>query len=346
MKSLLVLGKGDIGYSDRNRARLVGFAKKAGFDVQQADYHEINRVPGFQNETINVMFFFPFTFWNAYCEVPQDTHLYGTSKSVYEKFRDYFLSAGSQLEDRFRGHQINYIIPPEIAFIDRDKIETLRLLRASGVPTPDQVSYTCLQDVIDSISLKRGIFIKCRYGAEGKGITALHHDRWVTNYRIEKDRLANFGVYDTWQFSDITGRRELLEQLLENDVIIEKEILAPGILDGKKFDLRAYVVGQDMAHFFARVNDPKKEITNYSQGATIIHHPLTGLGKDCIGLVRRTAIQAANAMGLKFVGVDIMFDESLDAPRVVEAQCFADFPCIRKFNLAEFMVRDASGLFL
>jgi len=351
MKNLLVLGKGDTPYTDRNMRRFAGCAEKAGFDVQRADYHEIGNVTDFGGGRVNVMFFFPFTFWNAYCEVPEDTRLYGTSRLAYERFRGYFLQVKDRLEQRFGTQQLHYAVPPENAYVDRDKIETIRRLRLHNVPTSEPVGYTSLHDIIGSVTQERGVFIKCRYGAEGKGITVLHHDRWVTNYRIEGDRLTNHGVNGLWHFTDITGREDLLNQLLQHEVIVEREILTTAVcldpaLRGKKFDLRAYVVGQGVPHMFVRLNDARNEVTNFSQGATIKHHPNTGLKEDCLRFVRQIAQQAAEAMGLRFVGVDIMFDGDLNNAKVIETQAFTDFPCITKFDLGAYMISDTSGLFI
>lgn len=345
MKALLVLGKGDTPYSDRNRSRLVDYARRSGFEVQQADYHQIRTLPGFGNEKINVMFFFPYAFWNSCCEVPKDTQLYGTSRVSYDKFKRHFLQAKEQLERRFGGQTLQYAISPENAPVDRDKVETIKRLRAGGVPTSDPLAYASLTDIKRALTPQRGIFIKCRYGSEGKGITVLHHDRWVTNYKVEGNRLTNYGVYDAWAFSDITGREDLLGQLLRHDVIVEREIRTPPVFKNQKFDVRAYVVGQTVPHLFARVNSSDKEVTNYSQGAQVRHHPDTGLGGECLDLARQIALKAARALGLRFVGVDIMFDGHLGNAKVVEAQAFTDFPDIGKFNMAQYLVGAESGLF-
>lgn len=344
-KSLLVLGRGDTPYTDRNRARFVELAQRAGFDVQSADYPEARNVPDFKNETIHVMLFFPFTFWNAHCEMPDDTQLYGTSKSAYLKFRDYFLEVRDQLEQRFGRERLQYVMPPEYAPIDRDKVETIARLRASGVPTSEPVVYTSLQDIVSAVVPERGVFIKCRYGAEGKGITLLQHNRWVTNYKVEGGRLANYGVYGLWPFTDITGREDLLEQLLQYDVIVEREVATPVIFGGDKFDVRAYVIQGKVPHFFVRLNEREKVVTNFSQGARIKHHPDTGLPRSCMPRLRYTAQQAAEAMGLRFVGVDMMFDGDLSNPRVIEVQAFIDFPDRTKFDLVKYVVSDANGLF-
>ncbi len=343
-KSILVIGKGDTPYSDRNRVRFFDYAIKSGHDVQQSDYHRLKALRDFRNEKINIMLFFPYTFWNANCEEPQDTRLYGTSRKAYEKFRTHFLETNAELEHKFGEHRLHYLIPPQNAFVDRDKVETIRRLKLQDVPTSQQVNYSSLHDVIDSVAPDRGIFIKCRYGAEGKGITVLRHGRWVTNYKVEGNTLANYGVYDKWQFTDITGRKDLLGQLIENEVIVEKEIVVANVYDGKKFDLRAYAINQDMPHFFVRLNDPKNEVTNYSQGAMIMHHPETGITEKTVGIVTGIALSAARALGLEIAGVDIMFDMGMDNPKVVEMQAFTDFPDIWKFDLVKYIF-EKSGLF-
>ena len=63
------MGRGDNDYSDRNGKCLFEYAKNASLDVQFADYHNIRKLVDFVNENLNVMFFFPHTFWNTYCEM-------------------------------------------------------------------------------------------------------------------------------------------------------------------------------------------------------------------------------------------------------------------------------------
>ncbi|MFA5382735.1 MAG: YheC/YheD family protein [Candidatus Micrarchaeia archaeon] len=345
MKSLLVLGKGDTTYSDRNRKRVITFAQNMGIDVKTADYHELDTVSDFKTDKINVMFFFPFTFWNNNCETPKDTKLYGTSKSSYTLFRDFFINIKTELEDKFGAKRLNFIIEPEKAAIDRDKLKTVEILRDYNIPTTETLEYYSIQDLIDRVSNTRAIFIKCRYGAEGKGITVMHRKKWVTNYKVEKGKLINYKLNGLWPFTDITGQKSLIYQLLEQDVIVELEILTPKIYNNK-FDVRAYSIGNKAPHFFIRLNEPVKEITNFSQGGKVIHHPYTTLSEHTQFLIKKITLETANAIGLKFVGVDIMFDKKLTNPKVVELQAFTDFPSIIYFDLAEYMIKDEVGLLI
>ena len=87
------------------------------------------------------------------------------------------------------------------------------------------------------------------------------------------------------------------------------------------------------------VNENLKEITNFSQGATILHNPETGLEPIYVEFLKKQAKKAAQVMGSRFLGVDIMFDgESPTDGKVVEVQTFTDFPRIEKFNLAQYIL--------
>ncbi|MBI4983070.1 hypothetical protein HZC32_00285 [Candidatus Woesearchaeota archaeon] len=308
------------------------------------DYSEIRDGPSFKNEIINVMFFFPYVFWNKNCEMPEDTKLYGTSKKSYELLREFFFEVEGALQKKYKGRQLNYIISPKFAALDRDKIATIQKLSESKVLTSKMVSERNLDEILNRITPKRGIFIKCRYGAEGKGITLLQKDKWVTNYKVEGNRLTNYGVYDRWEFSEITSRRDLLEQLLEQEVIVEEEIIVPELFADKKFDCRAYVIKGRVPHFFVRVNEQSKVVTNYAQGGKVFHHPETGLSSKFKIKIEEEAVKSAEAFEFKFLGVDIMFDRS-EGAKVIEIQTFTDFPDINHFNLAKYMVSDKSGLF-
>ena len=340
MTSLLILGKGDTAYTDRNMQRLFTQAQQAGMDVQRCDYSEISTASNFRHARITVMLFFPFTFWNEHCEAPQDTQLYGTSKHAYELFRDYFLTVQADLARRYGGlHQLDYVIQPEFAALDRDKIATIEHLKNNGITTTESIATRDLTAILSEVTPERGVFIKCRYGAEGKGITVLRNNQWRTNYQVVGDKLTNYGTNDRWPFTDITGRRELLHQLLDDEVIVEREILVPNLFVDEKFDIRAYVVGNEVPHFFMRINAADRVVTNFSQGARILHHPQTELDDACIAKIKKLALAAAQGFNSQFLGVDIIFDGSMDEPRVMEVQTFTDFPDPTKFDLVRHFIK-------
>ncbi len=342
-QSLLVLGRGDSLETDKNRIRLVEYAAQAGFEVQAADYHELKQLHQFRNKNLNIIPFFPYTFWNKNCETPEDTLLYGTSKRTYGLFMDFFLSVKDKLEQKFSSHNLVFAIPLESAAVDRDKLQTIQILRDGGVSTSETVSYGSLSDILARMTPERGVFIKCRYGAEGKGITLIRPDRWLTNYKVENSRLTNYEVYGRWNFTDITGKKELLEQLIEQEVIVEPEVVSPHLFGSKNFDFRIYVINGAVPHFFVRINDFKNVITNWSQGGRVIHNPKTELAEKVIERISGEAKKAAMAFHSKLLGVDVMLERDGDIPKVIELQTFTGFPDIRKFDLANYLVR--SGFF-
>ena len=342
-KNLLIIGKGDTDYNDRNPKRFFDNAKNNFFDVKRCDYEELKKLDNFHGDNLNVMLFFPYTFWNNHCERLDDDLLYGTSKKIYTSLDNFFNNFKFSLEKKFSDKNINYIINPLNATFDRDKIGVVESLLKNDISTTNIIRSRNLNEILDQVSEDSGVFIKCRYGAEGKGITVLYKDKWFTNYKVDENNLGNYGVYDKWVFSDITNRNDLVQSLLDNEVIVEKEIVNPNFYDGKKFDIRAYVINHEVPHFFVRFNDKEKIVTNYSQGAKILHNPDTGLRKDYVQNIKNLALDVANSLDSKFLGVDIMIDKD-KVSRVVEVQTFTDFPDIHKFNLANY-VFEKSNLF-
>ena len=334
LKSLIVLGVGDSEPADRNIKRMHNYALEAGLSSFRADYHQIQDLPDINSDKIYVMPFFPFTFWNEHCETPKDTLLYGTSQRAYHLFCEFLSEKKAELQHKY-GARLEFLIDLEKAALDRDKQATKDTLEKSSIPTPDNIRYRSTQDVIDAIG-NAGIFIKCMYGSEGKGITYLSRGKWVTNYRVSDGRLGNYGVYDRWPFTDITGRVDLLESLLSTTVTVEREIVTPDIFNGMKFDVRAYSILGQVPHMFVRVNERGNVTTNVSQGARVMHHPNTGLDKTQIDLCKDLALRSSQAMGLNILGVDIMFDGEMG--KVVEVQAFTGFSDIRSFDIAGHLV--------
>jgi len=342
--SLLILGKADSPSRERNALRMLSYALEAGIDAQWADYHELDSIRDFRNDTAVVLFFFPYRFWNACCESPGEGELYGASYRIPELLNGFFMAIGDEIRARFKAHHLQFFIPPEIAAMDRDKSEVIRRLRACGVPVSTTLEYGYMGDILEAVESGNGVIIKCRYGSEGKGITLLRRSCWLTNYRVDDGRLANYGVYDLWKFTEITGRRDLLRQLLDSEVIVEEEIVPPSVYPGRKFDVRCYTVNCRSLHFCTRLGEPGGIVTNYSQGGTVIHDPKTGLPADMRLSLLRTGEEASKALSLNLLGVDMIVEDQTGMPKVIEVQVFADFPHIGWFDLARYLVEEGLGL--
>jgi hypothetical protein len=337
MKSLIVVGIHEDRYIDRNARRLHEYSRQSGIDSSRVDYPDLLKgsLPAVQSENVLVALFFPHKFWDEHCETPKDTQLYGTSRQSYEAFRQFWPDVESAIAKAYNGRNIEYLVNPANCFVDRDKVETTRILKEKKIPATEVIGSRDLGEILDAVSENRGVFIKCRYGAEGKGITILTKESWRTNYRADSGRLSNHGNHDRWVFSDITGNTRLISQLLDSEVIVEHEIVTPEITPGTKFDIRAYFVSGSVPHMFARINRRDKVITNFSQGARVEHDYAKVLRKSEIAAVKVTAVAAASALQARFIGIDCMFGE--DGIAVVEAQMFTDFPDIHCFNMAEHL---------
>lgn len=336
--SVILVGTEADSYLDRNARRMYEECVCVGLDTYRVDYDDLETISRLTSRPeVLVMLFFPHRFWDVHCEVPDDTALYGTSWGSYRRFHEFCLEVDAQLERVLAGRRIVYVVPPNRAFADRDKVETVRTLTAAAVPTPFSLDVRDTGALLDCVGPERGIFIKCRFGAEGKGISYVSCDGWWTNYRVDGGRLGNHGIHDRWPFTEITGRTDLLNELLAHEVIVEREVVTPEVDLGTKFDIRVYVSAGAAPHMFLRINRRDALITNFSQGARTEHRYAEFLSMEAISRVRRTALAAARALECPFVGVDVMSDRDGNLV-VVESQVFTDFPDLRYYNLSAFVV--------
>ena len=340
MRSLLILSD-PIGYrTNRDNKRLVQYCQEGDVEAELLSYEDFfkKKPRPLSSENLNVVFFFSTDFWNKNCEIPEDTGVYGTSKKAYNRFRDFWLRVKERVETQFQDRKISYIIPPEIAFVDRDKIESHRLLIEKQIPTTTLLPRDL--EVVLQKAEEKGIFIKCRYGACGKGITYISPEKWFTNYIIgERGVIQNPLSEDQWVFSDVTRNKDFLKRLLDLEVIVEQEIIPPNLSKkGNKFDIRSYVVFGQVPHMFLRENSREKVITNFDQGGTVHHEYYKHLSLKEIKRVQQISLDASRAFPSKILGIDVMFDNDFETPKILEAQSFPGMPDIRYFNLLRFLV--------
>ena len=348
MKSLLILGEHQNTSVNPNIQRLQRYSREIGISTKVRNYEELEtKSLKIEDSNLAVMFFFPFSFWNKNCEIPEDTGIYGTSSRSYNQFNQFWKNTKKILEKKLPNKNLRYIIDPNFAALDRDKIATRDLLEKFGVSTTKKLP----KDVcfLTETSKTKGIFIKSRYGALGKGITYLSPLGWFTNYKIGKNNtLSNHQSVKTkgksgdpletdWIFQEITGNKELLSKILNLEMIVEEEIVPPELEKGKKFDLRVYTVFGTVPYIFMRENEIKNIVTNFSQGGRIIHEVEKKLPEKALELAKKESLKAAKAFNSQFLGVDVIFDRNLETPRVLEVQTFTGFPKITKFNLSRYL---------
>lgn len=312
-----------------------------GVDVKRQQYEELmggERLE-FRNRRLHVMFFFPYEFWNAHCENEDDGFVYGVDRMPYERFRRYWKRVEGKIRELYPDKDIDFVIDPNYVYVDRDKKRTSEILKEHGVRVTEAIASRDVDGVISEIRKDRGVFIKSRYGAEGKGITYLSKRKWKTNYRIASHRPKNHGVTGLWPFVDVTGDRAFLRNLLKLDVVVEREVVPPVRQHGEKVDIRAYVVGDEVVHIFARHAKKSKVITNWSQGGRVNDDVSDLLSPGQIDEVKAQALLSAEALSSRFVAVDVMFDKDGGPPLVIEAQCMCAFPKPEVCMLGEKLVR-------
>lgn len=313
-----------------------------GVDVQRQQYEELMagvKLP-FKNKRLDVMFFFPYEFWDKHCEPAESKTLYGVNRDVYLRFRSYWGRVAKKVLKLYPEKDVRFVISPDAVYVDRDKILTHDILEKAGVRTTRTLVTRDLTEILREATAKRGVFVKCRYGAEGKGITRIREGEWVSNYVRKGHEPANHPKDTRWTFTDVTGDRAFVNKLLAKDVIVEREIVTVRKTDIGKFDVRVHVVGDKVVHMFVRHTGRKSVTTNWSQGGTAEHDYASILTKEQIASATKESLKAAKALGAEFLGVDCMFD--VDAPNdaiVVEAQCLCDFPKLEVCNLGEKLVR-------
>jgi len=337
MNSLLILGEHQDSSLNPNIKRLQRYSTEMEIPTRVRNYEEFFSKPiKINTEDLAVMFFFPYKFWNQTCETPEDTGIYGTSSKSYKRFEQFWKDVKGNLEEKFKGINLKYIIDPDFAALDRDKIATHKLLKKANIPTTKKLpkDFSYLLELVKT----HGIFIKPRYGALGKGITYLSPSKWLTNYGVGRNNVPyNYSCEKGWFFKEITGNHEFLKRILDLEMIVEKEIVPPKLEKGKKFDLRSYAVFKKVPYIFMRENETKDIITNFSQGGRAIHDVEKKLPKKVIELAKKEGLKTAQTLNSHFLGIDIIFDKNLQTPRVLEVQTFTGFPKIRKFNLPRYL---------
>lgn len=340
-KTLLILGEHETDDLNKNIKRLQKTSRKINLSYMTMSYEQLfkddkRNTPA---HNLKVMFFFPYKFWDENCEIPGDTSVYGTSKESYNKFKQFWQDVKGTLEKKFPDKDISYVINPDYAALDRDKIETNNLLRKKGVSTTNVLQKN-LKEIIE-LSKEKGIFIKARYGALGKGISYLSPKGWFTNYKVgNKNNIENYPNVGKWEFSNITGNKEFIGKLLELEVIVEEEVKSPQLNPGKKFDIRVYSLYGNVPHMFIRENIESKIITNFSQGGQVNHQYYKTLPKKTIDLASSVALKASEAFNSNFMGVDVIFDKDLKNPKVLEVQTFTGFPKIHYCNLTKLLAHE------
>ena len=274
------------------------------------------------SEGVIVLFFFPYEYWDTHIETPYE--IYG-NKIMGEKFEAFFNQIGSIIISRHRC-KISYINDPISIPLARDKKRSHDVLETNNVFCPKSHNNKTAEELMELVQQGTSIFLKARCGSLGKGISYLSRSRWCTNFKYEHEVLANHEQDKGWTMKEVPSEIGFLKQLLKHDVHIEEEIKTPKI-NGQKMDMRVFVIYQDPVLVYAKTTPLENIITNWYQGGRI--EPLSFLDQlpsKAIEMAKETAVKAANAYGLRYAGIDIIFSKDYEKAFVLEGNAFPGAP--------------------
>lgn len=288
-----------------------------------------DRLPFINSEQIVVMQYFPWEYRNRNINnfKLRDGHYGG--KLHKKSIDDYYNKVDQNLRKMY-DDKLTYINSPQAICLDRDKKSVKKILNENGITTPIMYETKNVDETLDLLETNN-LFIKFRVGGEGKGITYLTKDKWMTNIdwdpKYQKTPFVDTHInpFQTdWRMHDVTENREFLDDLLQRFIIIEKEVDFPTI-DNMKYDLRMYMIYNEPAFILPRTANPENIVTNWSRGGAVPSGEdrikfINQIPQDAIELAKETASRASKVIGANLTGLDIIFSKDYDKAYVLEGQ--------------------------
>ena len=304
---------------------------------------EKNKLPLIESDIIIIYLFFPFAYWDKHIENEGYKGVYGNVE-FYDKFRVFWSDIHRTLEKVYQDKKIYFINHPLKVAIDRDKEVTKTILSENGVNVPISYYTRDYRDILRLINREsKKLFLKVRYGSMGKGITYLEKGSWRTNFRFEWFWKTGGKIISPhsdygWTFIDVTNNVKFLKEILTKDIVVE-EAIDSYKLDGFIFDLRLYILYDQVLYVYPRVNEKDAVITNISQGGRAgASSLLKKLPEHIIDRAVRSAVKTIKIVGVDFAGVDVMICKDLKV-YVVELNAFPGFPKVGRFNLSKRIIQ-------
>jgi len=316
------------------------FFKKEGFHYATAQYsHFLNgRVPRIKTDRIIIFFFFPFRYWNRFIEHKKYKGVYG-NKGFYRKFLHFWDKVERHLKRKLPGKEILYINNPKLSATYRDKVHVINQLAKVNVSQPRLHKKLGIRELLSKLESGHRFFLKMRYGSMGKGITFMSQANWQTNFIFENNKILSKKSDKGWKFSNVTGNRHFLKQLLKKDIIIQEGI-DPLVVNGYIVDLRIYTFLGEVICIYPRRNTPDKVTTNISQGGKGDPKLLKYIPQYLIKRAMKEAVKVSKALNVNLAGIDIIPDRNFKEVYVIDANVFSGFPKRRLFNLARHMASE------
>ncbi|TET38781.1 MAG: hypothetical protein E3J72_02160 [Planctomycetota bacterium] len=325
-RTLLALGDEKDLLFRKYFAKNIGILKNAGYVIKAFSYMEVLENPQVLNDPgsgdVTVLFFFPVDYWDTKIEIGHE--IYG-SRKMGGKFEAFFNKVESVIRSACKS-KVTFVNDPASIALVRDKKRSHEALVANNVACASSYGIETARELIKLVDKGTDLILKVRYGSLGKGVSLISRNKWYTNFKMRNGSILNHSNDKGWKMKEISKRLSFIGQLLEQDVHIEKEIKTP-IINNQKLDLRVFVIFGEPVLTYVRTAKINNIITNWHQGGRI--EPLSflnNLPEKAIEMAEEVAVNAANAYGLNYAGIDVIFSENYEKVFVLEGNAFPGSP--------------------
>ncbi len=258
--------------------------------------------------------------------------------TFHRKFNRFTTQVVKIIKDTFPDKKIFLINDPRLSSFYRDKVAVARVLSKANVSVPVQFRDKHLSKIKRMLEEGHRLFIKPRCGSMGKGITFLQLGNWQTNFEYKRHRIFSRKSDYGWRFHDITGNTKFMQSLLHSKDLFIEEAIDPLKIKNEKIDFRVYAFFDKILYIYPRRNSIEAVTTNISQGGRGDPHIIDIIPKRLIKRIEKAVIKARKALKLKFIGVDVVVDNTLKNIYIVDVNMFPGLPKRRTIKLARVLI--------
>ena len=312
-------------------------------EIKIINYKDVfaNNLPKIKSSHLIIILFFPFQHWNKNIEVyNKDSRVYG-DKSFGRDFGRFFQKLEKVITKKYCDKKIEYVNPPKVSVLDRDKEECKNFFKKHALPTPKSYNVKSLKDIQRLIDRGISLYIKPRFGSMGKGISYLSNGLLTTNFLFQKGKVISHPYDYNWRFHEITkqtDRNKFLKAMILKGFIFE-EAIDPPIHKGRRSDFRVYCVYGEVPYYYARSTSAVSLVTNWSQGGRIEQKKKFSqyIPNAKLKKVKSLALKVARNLKMNYAGVDVIFSKDYKKIYALEAH---SFPAYEKgFDLMSDLAR-------
>ncbi|MEA3489876.1 MAG: ATP-grasp domain-containing protein [Candidatus Omnitrophota bacterium] len=317
------------------------FILKTHFDFKNIHYKDLlkRNIPEIGTEKVIIFFFFPFIYWNKNIEHPRYRGIYG-NHTFYRKFNRFARMIVKIIKDSLPEKDILLVNNPMTSSFYRDKVTVMKTLSKAGIVVPPLFKVKRVRDIKKLLKKGHKFFIKPRCGSMGKGITFLQLGNWQSNFSFKNNRIISRKSDYGWKFRDMTGNSRFLRALLHSKDVFMEEAIEPLSIKDERVDFRVYGFLNKVMYVYPRRNSIDSVTTNISQGGYGDPGILEIIPEKLQEKVKKIVKKAMKTLDIKFAGIDVIVDSSLQNLYIVDVNMFPGLPKRKTFNLAREVIKD------